>query len=235
MMNLLHTFKIQSLLVVTIFMASSTLCAQSNSLMEHLLYSDNFESSLENWTSEIEVEASISIIDGKLDINSEVGSTVWFNEKLKQPLVITYEVTTLDDGVDAMARDHNLFWMAYNPEAPNERPSGEGGLGDYNKYNLYYAGIGGNKNRTTRFRRYKNAERTLVHEYNDKAHLVAANKTYQMKIVCIDNKVQVYRDGEIYWDFTDENPYTEGWFGFRQTRTHLQIDNFKVYSSTKEE
>jgi len=203
-------------------------CAEG--MTAHLLYSDDFSGALDSWTTEIETKGIVKVLDGKMDINSEVGSTVWFNGKLKQPLVITYEVTTLDDGVDGLPRDHNLFWMAYDPDAPDVQPSGVGGLGDYNKYNLYYAGIGGNRNRTTRFRRYEDGERVLVHESSDKTHLNAANQTYKMKIVCVDNKVQVYRDGQIYWDFTDENPYAEGWFGFRQTRTHLQIDNFKVFS-----
>ncbi|MDW7695865.1 sulfatase-like hydrolase/transferase [Flammeovirgaceae bacterium SG7u.111] len=199
-------------------------------LKKSLLYQDEFNTSLENWTTEIETTASISLVDGKLDINTEMGSTVWFNQKLEQPVVITYEVTTYDDGIDGLPRDHNLFWMAHNPELPNEQPTGEGSLGDYSKYNMYYAGIGGNKNRTTRFRRYFNSERTLVHESNDKTHLNGPNQTYKMKIVCVDNQISVYRDGRIYWDFYDQNPYTEGWFGFRQARTHLQIDNFKVYS-----
>jgi len=195
-----------------------------------LLHSDDFNQSLANWTSEIETEAAIAIVDGKLDINTMTGTTAWFNQKLSGPIVITYEVTTPDDGPDGLPRDHNLFWMAHNPKAPDVRPSGAGGLGDYNCYDMYYAGIGGNKNRTTRFRRYENCDRTLIHELTDKAHLNAPNQTYRMKIVCIDDQVQVYRDGQIYWDFTDPNPYTEGWFGFRQARTHLQIDNFKVYS-----
>ena len=195
-----------------------------------MLHSDDFNKSLANWTTEIETEAAIAIVDGKLDINTMVGCTVWFNQKLSGPLAITYEVTTLDDGQDGLPRDHNLFWMALNPKAPDVRPSGAGSLGHYNGYDMYYAGIGGNRNRTTRFRRYHNGKRTLIQESTDKTHLNAANQTYRMKIVCLDNKVQVYRDGQIYWDFTDPSPYTEGWFGFRQTRTHLRIDNFKVYS-----
>ena len=196
----------------------------------HVLHEDDFSGSLSQWTSEIERDAAIAIVDGKLDINSSVGSTVWFNHKLSQPLVITYDVTTLDDGSDKLPRDHNLFWMASNPKDPDVRPSGKGDLGDYDSYAMYYAGIGGNKNRTTRFRRYQDGKRILKKEFTDPAHLNAANQTYRMKIVCVDGRVQVYRDGQIYWDFTDPNPYTEGWFGFRQTRTHLQIDDFKVYS-----
>ena len=171
-----------------------------------LLHSDDFNKSLANWTTEIETEASIAIVDGKLDINTMVGSTVWFNQKLSGPIAIAYEVTTLDDGQDGLPRDHNLFWMALNPKAPNVRPSGAGSLGDYNCYDMYYAGIGGNKNRTTRFRRYHNCNRTLIQESSDKAHLNAANQTYHMRIVCLDNQVQVYRDGQIYWDFTDPSP-----------------------------
>ena len=195
-----------------------------------LLHLDDFNSSLENWTAEIEAEATIDVVDGKLNINTNNGSTVWFNQKMSQPLVITYDVTTLDDGRDGLPRDHNLFWMASDPNDPAARPTGNGGLGDYNRFDMYYAGIGGNKNRTTRFRRYQDSERVLLKEHTDEPHLNAANQTYQIKIVCIDGRVQVLRDGQIFWDFTDPNPYMEGWFGFRQTRTHLQIDNFKVYS-----
>lgn len=195
-----------------------------------LLHSDDFNESLSNWTTEIETKANITLIDGKLDIDTAMGSTVWFNHKLSQPMAIMYDVTTLDDGRDGLPRDHNLFWMAHNPKDPNARPSGAGSLGDYDRYDMYYIGIGGNKNRTTRFRRYHNSNRTLMQESNDKAHLNTANQTYHMRIVCLDNQIRVYRNGQIYWDFTDPSPYTEGWFGFRQTRTHLQMDNFRVYT-----
>jgi len=199
-----------------------------------LLHSDDFNQSLSNWTIEIETEADVAVVDGKLDINTIVGTTVWFNQKLSGPIAITYEVTTLDDGRDGLPRDHNLFWMALNPKAPDVRPAGEGSLGDYNCFEMYYAGIGGNKNRTTRFRRYHNCKRTLIEEMTDKAHLNATNQTYCMMIVCVDDRIQVYRDGLILWDFIDPSPYTKGWFGFRQTRTHLKLDNFRVYSLISE-
>ena len=195
-----------------------------------LLHHEDFGDSLANWTAEVEDKAKIAIVDGKLDINTKRGCTVWFNHKLSQSLAITYDVTILNDGLDELPRDHNLFWMASNPKDPNVRPSGKGSLGDYDHYEMYYAGIGGNKNQTTRFRRYQEGNRVLKKEFRDKDHLNAANQTYHMKVICMDGRVQVFRDGKVYWDFTDTSPYTEGWFGFRQTRTHLRFDNFKVYS-----
>ena len=204
--------------------------ALDDGLDAELLHHDDFSSTLENWTAEIEAEGTIAAVDGKLDISTHSGSTLWFNQKLSQPVVITYDVTTLADGRDGLPRDHNLFWMAFDPDDPAVRPTGNGGLGDYDRFDMYYAGIGGNKNKTTRFRRYRDSDRVLIKEYTDKAHLNAADQTYHMKIVCIGDRVQVFRDGQLYWDFTDSSPYTEGWFGFRQTRTHLQFDDFKVYS-----
>ena len=202
----------------------------SNDRYGVLLYSEDFNESLANWTAEKEdPSTTVSIVDGKLDIDTIYGSTVWFNHKLSGNIKIEYDVTTLIDGQDKEPRDHNLFWMAHNPNDPNVRPVGTGNFSSYDCFDLYYAGIGGNHNSTTRFRRYNNCARTLLQEYTDADHLNTANQTYHMTIICKGMNIQVYRNGQTYWDFIDPQPYTEGWFGFRQTRTHLQMDNFVVY------
>ncbi|MFC1766369.1 DUF6250 domain-containing protein [Planctomycetota bacterium] len=203
----------------------------TNDSYGELLYSDDFSDTLAHWSIEKQYENTIvSIVDGRLDVSSYHGSTVWFNQKLSGNIRIEYDVTTLADGQDNMPRDHNLFWMAHNPDDPNVRPVGNGDLGSYDCYDMYYFGIGGNRNGTTRFRRYHNCARVMLQEYTDADHLNTADQTYHMTIICRGYSIQVYRNGQLYWDYIDPLPYTAGWFGFRQTRTHLQMDNFAVYN-----
>ena len=43
------------------------------------------------------------------------------------------------------------------------------------------------------------------------------------------NRIQYYRNGILIFDFTDPAPYTRGHFGFRTTRSHVELRNFAVY------
>ncbi|MDF1573318.1 MAG: DUF6250 domain-containing protein [Bacteroidales bacterium] len=51
----------------------------------------------------------------------------------------------------------------------------------------------------------------------------------KIQLITTGNKVQYWRDGELIYDIYDKDPYLEGWFGFRTVRSHLRLDNFKVY------
>jgi hypothetical protein len=92
----------------------------------------------------------------EIEIEDAEGCTVWLREKLAAPLEITYDVTVVArGGPQDRVSDLNCFWLASDPKAPTTLPTGRSGrFSDYDSLRLYYVGMGGNNNTTTRFRRY---------------------------------------------------------------------------------
>jgi lysophospholipase L1-like esterase len=104
---------------------------------------------------------------------------------------------------------------------------------DYNTLRMYYVGLGGNANTTTRFRRYiaSATDRPLLPE-NDRSSpqdLLQPNRFQRIRIVADSGLIQYYRDERKLFEYTDSEPYTHGWFALRTTQSHLRIRNFKVY------
>lgn len=195
-----------------------------------LLFSDDFESgSLDRWVSELEGPdvSSVRIIDGKLDIDVGAGATVWFRERLQTDVHVAYDVTMIDEGgPNDRVSDLNQYWMATDPfreeffPRATERPD----------LYLYYVGMGGNGNTTTRFRRYLgDGEIPLLGEYTDADHLLRGNTEYHVEIACFGGATQFSVNGEVFFYHEDPDPLTEGHFGFRTTRNHETADNFQVH------
>ena len=205
--------------------------------VQQLLYEDNFDGDLSQWVVEQAEGGVTKISDGSLDINDAKGCTVWFKHELKGAIMIKYDaVMVKEDGKFDRVSDLNCFWMAKDPEHPNDIFANKkrGGLfKNYHYLRLYYVGYGANKNTTTRYRRYPGGgERPNLpeHDLRDEKFLHTPNKVIKVKIIADGDRVQYWRDGEIVFDINDKEPFTEGWFGFRTVRNHLKIDNFKVFA-----
>lgn len=205
--------------------------------ISHLLHAENVEDDLSDWVVEQRSGGRTFLKDGQLEISDSRGCTIWFKEKLEAPVLIQYEPTILSGtGPTDNVRDLNCFWMARDPEHPDDifARSEERG-GDFNQYNtlrLYYVGYGGNHNKTTRFRRYKGTgEKPLLpeHDLRDPEYMITPDQTMQIQIIVYGNRTLYLRNGEVVFDFTDDDPYTDGWFGFRTVSNHMTIDNFRVY------
>jgi rhamnogalacturonan endolyase len=94
---------------------------------------------------------------------------------------------------------------------------------------LYYAGIGGHDNSTTRFRKYAADQgKEILKEYTDKEHLLLGNKKYNIAIKLFNGLVQYYINDNLFWEYKDLSPYQEGYFGFRTTTSHQVYEDFKV-------
>ena len=201
-------------------------------LKEKVIYFDDFTSNSSKWVVEFEKpETSImKIIDGKLDVSTSIGATIWFKTQLSGNIMITYDVTLIDGGgANDRVSDLNSFWMATDPLTPNSIVR-DGKFSSYDNLNLYYAGVGGHYNKFTRFRKYNSIEdKPVLKEYTDKEHLLTGNTPYAVKIIVNNSHIQYFLNGELYWDFQDDKPYKEGFFGFRTSKSHQQFDNFKVY------
>ena len=206
-------------------------------LSKKLLFSDEFDSNSKNWISEFENPATsnIKVMNGTLDISASAGATVWFNKKLSGNIMITYDAIVKNDGgPNDRVSDLNAFWMATDPAKENAFTR-NGKFDSYDNLNLYYSGIGGHDNETTRFRKYhSNGDKPVIKEYLDKDHLLQGNRLYKMKIIVNEGRTQLYCNDELYFDFKDAQPYREGYFGFRTTRSHQIMDNFKVYQIASE-
>jgi len=199
---------------------------------EKIIYTENFNTDFSNWKVEFETpdSSSIQLVDGKLDVSTFGGATIWFNPKLKGNIMIIYDVTILDNGgKNERVSDMNAFWMATDP-ANDKEIIRDGKFSSYDNLNLYYAGVGGHYNKYTRFRKYKNdGNKPVLQEYSDAAHLLKGNTEYQVKIIVKNGLIRYFINDDLYWELKDETPYLEGYFGFRTTKSHQQFDNFMVF------
>jgi len=197
-----------------------------------LLYADDFDNNTDQWFSEFEIPefSKVSIENNKLDLIAKKGATIWFKQKLSGNYIVMYdEVVVNEGGINDRISDMNVFWMATNPAGGFFNLDGK--FPSYDLLHLYYAGIGGNNNGTTRFRKYTGvlADKAVIKEYTDSSHLLEGNKLYKIKIIVNNGRSLLYVNDELYFDYTDPNPYVEGYFGFRTTRTHQRFDNFRIY------
>lgn len=217
---------------------NTTVIIKEKTLKTQLIYEENFDNDLEDWQVEQMPKGTVEIIDDKLEINDVSGCTVWLKEKFKGSIMIEYDVFLIkEDGPNDRVSDLNCFWMATDLENPNnlfENSQKRGGkFSNYDTLQLYYMGVGGNDNGTTRFRRYVgNGERPLLpeHDLKDSEFMLEANKKYHIKIIAHNSMIQYYRDNQLFAELNDENPYTSGHFGFRTVKNHMTVDNFRVYS-----
>jgi hypothetical protein len=201
----------------------------------NVLFKDDFRLGMDNWIVEHEGAGKVGNWNGTLDIDMAAGCTVWFKHKLKGPLAIEYEATAIKaGGVHDRVSDLNCFWMARDPKNPNDLFANKrsGKFEDYDTLQTYYASIGGNGNTTTRFRRYigKEGERPLLpeHDLSDPTFMLTPNVPQYIRIVAAGKHLEFYRDGNLLFEIDDPGPYTEGWFGFRTTKSHLTIRGFRV-------
>jgi rhamnogalacturonan endolyase len=199
-----------------------------------LIYSDDFTTSLDTsrWIVEMAPAPNSSVYtkDNKLVLDTKGGVTVWLNQLLSKNIRIEYDrKVVVADGANDRLSDLNNFWMAKDPRNKNLFTR-NGVLESYDSLQLYYVGMGGNSNRTNRFRKYEgNGERRLLLEYTDQAHLLQANKVYHIAIVVKNGVTSFWVDGQCYFFYNDAAPLLQGYFGFRSTKSHQEITKFRVY------
>lgn len=188
---------------------------------------------LDAWAVEQMPGGKVFIRDGALVIQDAGGCTVWWREKLSAPVEISYEATVVSSGgpFDRVS-DLNCFWMARDPKAPQALPTGRSGkFSDYDSLLTYYVGYGGNKNSTTRFRRYDGtAARPLLpeHDLKEARFLLEPNRPYRIRLVAREDVAEYWRDGEKIFTYRDPEPLTSGWFAIRTVKSHLEIRHLVI-------
>lgn len=227
-----------TLLLAILYIATNVLHSQvlNNKRVNYekgeLLFEDNFNTNLLNWKIETDTlrNTKIEIIDKKLIIDVDCGATIWLNKKLSGNLLIEYKRrVVMEDGVNDRLSDLNQFWMANDPKNSNLFTR-NGTFAQYHALKLYYFGIGGNTNTTTRFRKYLgDGERYLIKDLREKQYLLKPNKTYAIKTIIYNGITKVFVDNKEYFSFLDKEPLKMGYFGFRTTESRQEIDDLKIY------
>lgn len=202
------------------------------------LYADDFNFGLRFWHVEMENPGTVTAKDGVLDIDVPAGVTVWFNRELDGPVMIQYEATVVSaGGPNDRVSDLNSFWMATDPRTPEDLFAHDrsGKFAEYNLLDMYYVGLGGNGNTTTRFRRYigDEIERPLLPQ-NDlsiakqPSKRIIANKVQTVTLIADGHLIQYWRDSDKIFEMIDPQSYTKGWFGIRTTKNHMQVRNLRI-------
>lgn len=207
----------------------------SAQLKDKPIYTADFSRPLDNkvWVVEIESKpGAVSTVYTKsnaLVLDTKGGVTVWLNRVLKGDIQIEYDRQILvDTGKNDRLSDFNQFWMASDPHNP-DLFTRNGKFKAYDDLQLYYVGMGGNTNRTTRFRKYRGAGmKPIIKQYDDRPHLLQAGKVYHIKIIVYKGKTSYWVNGKCYFNWKDPLPLTSGYFGFRSTWSRQEIKNFKV-------
>jgi hypothetical protein len=227
---------IVGLLLVQITFASETsrhTACEINFKKGSLIFKENFDKNLDAWVAEFVAApgSSIRIDNKKLVMDVEAGATLWLKQPLSGNYVISYtRKVMMGRGKNDRLSDLNQFWMASDPHNSNLF-SRTGVFEEYDKLQLYYAGIGGNTNTTTRFRKYLGTgERVLITDLQDQSHLLKANYDYKIDISVYKGCTRLRVDGQVYFSYLDAEPLTKGYFGFRTTQSRQEIDDLVIYS-----
>ncbi|MES2037373.1 MAG: DUF6250 domain-containing protein [Pseudomonadota bacterium] len=206
-------------------------CSQSGKPGK-LIYQDDFDTDLQQWLVEsADIQHSnVSVYHHQLLIDAAGGATVWFKKKLSGDILIRYtRRVVMEQGRNDRLSDLNQFWMATDPRNQNIFTR-KGVFEQYDNLRLYYAGIGGNTNTTTRFRKYQgNGERTLLTELNERDTLLLANRDYVIETTVYQGCTRMLVDGKVFFSYKDKDALREGYFGFRTTQSRQQIRDFKIY------
>lgn len=247
--------RIGHLLVLVSFgpLASASIAAPSQDLPGAVLASDDFRHGTGAWR--IEQQSSDSRVqaqDGVLDLQARSGLTLWY----RHPFSGSYEIRFTAIPIKASFPGHpdrvsdvNLFWNATTASGgdPAARQV-DGALNAYDDLRLYYLGFGANGNRTTRLRRYDGtAARPQVAGYAEPALATSDDRlgplpdfatlkdaeAVHIRVQSISSpqgatQLRVLADEHPVFEWSDPNPYRQGWLALRTTTSHLRISDFRV-------
>lgn len=169
--------------------------------------------------------------NGTIDIDTPAGLSLWYREPFTDPVAIEFEAMAVSEGgPNDHVSDLNAFWMATDADGSQPRPR-SGAFAAYDDLRTYYVGIGGNRNTTTRLRRYIGTpgNRPLLPGHDLGApNLLEPNVWTRIRLIADGRTISVERDGRRIFSLQDAQPYTRGWFAIRTTKSHLRVRNLRV-------
>ena len=221
-------------LLTAIFLSPIIFSQQLSYSADTLILKERFDKELDNRQWIIEKSASPGdkavVQEGKLLLDTYGGVTAWLAQELQGNYLIRFKRKIIMTGAqNDRLSDCNQFWMATDPFS-DKLFYRKGGFSEYDSLRMYYVGMGGNYNSTTRFRRYDGkGEKMIIGEFTDSLHLLQPNKEYLFEIICKEGHILFKVDGEIYFTYKDPQPLTHGWFAFRSTRSRQEIDDLEIW------
>jgi hypothetical protein len=188
-----------------------------------------------DWRIEAEQAAFVTFGD-VIDIETPAGLSLWYKRALRGPVAIDFDALAVSEGgAHDQVSDLNAFWMARDPAVRGGSVFAKkrsGAFAEYDALTTYYVGIGGNRNTTTRFRRYIGApgNRPLLpeHDLAGAENLLVANRWTHVRLIADGRQIAVERDGRRIFELEDARPYRRGWFALRTTKSHLRIRNLRI-------
>lgn len=187
------------------------------------------------WRVEAESpDARVTFSNGVIDIDTPKGLSLWYRQPLTGPVEIRFEAMAVSEGgANDKVSDLNAFWMATNANgSPVDTRPRSGAFAEYDDLRTYYVGIGGNRNTTTRFRRYigKPGDRPIrpEHDRGDTAAMLVPGHWTEIALIADGSHIAVLRDGATLFTLQDDAPYTRGHFALRTTWSHLRIRNVRI-------
>lgn len=166
---------------------------------------------------------------GRLTFESAAGLTVWLDKPLSGAYRIRFlREVPLDGRPYDRLSDLNQFWAARDP-ANHNLFTRSGVLSEYDSLDLYYVGMGGNWNSTTRFRYYNGrGQRQLLGEFTDAEHLLKPHRQYEIVIEVGSRETRFLVDGDPYFQAQYSAPPAVGYFGFRTVWSRQVITDFSI-------
>ena len=190
---------------------------------------------LARWAVEAESpDTRVTEARGTIDIDSPKGVTLWWRKALPVRVTISFEAMAVAaGGANDKVSDLNAFWMARNADGSAVLATPRSGaFAAYDDLKTYYVGIGGNRNTTTRFRRYVGTPgvRPLLpeHDLSAPGAMLVPNRWTRIRLIADGRRIAVERDGARLFTLDDAAPYAGGHFGLRTTWSHLRIRHLSI-------
>lgn len=183
------------------------------------------------WRAETErpEQSRVFVEQGRLIMDTRAGMTLWLQQPLRGAYRIEFlrQVLVAGQANDRLS-DMNLFWAAHEPGSEHLLPR-DGVLESYDSLALYYIGMGGNANTTTRFRHYDGSvERPLLGERLDAADLLEAGRIYRIRVDVTATATEYWVDDRrLFRQPLDRLP-EPGYFGLRSVWSRQAISRFSV-------
>ncbi|WP_033921994.1 DUF6250 domain-containing protein [Sphingomonas sp. 37zxx] len=187
------------------------------------------------WRVEAESPAARVTFGDVIDIDTPAGLSLWLVRPIKGPVAIGFDAMAVaKGGANDQVSDLNAFWMAREADGAPLRHGRSGAFADYDTLATYYVGIGGNRNTTTRFRRYvgRVGDRPILpqHDRSDAGAMLQPDRWTRITLIADGSRIAVERDGQAVFRLDDPQPYRAGHFAIRTTQSHLRIRNLTIQS-----
>jgi len=219
----------------SIFLLVLLMTVSSCKTVQEISYNSNHLTA-SDWVVEQQAGGTVTFQNEIMEITDAKGCTVWFKHPLQGPVSISYDATIIKNGGPYdRASDLNCFWMATDPNNPNDffknSKNRAGKFTNYHELLQYYVGYGGHHNTKTRFRRYNGQQnRPLLAEHDLTApeFMITPNKKMRVTLIAARQKVQYLMNGKLIFELEDNAPYQQGYFGIRTVNNHMKIENLHI-------